>query len=158
MNTMKAVIDPPLGLVVDMVQPYKHVYHPDANDDDLNYYGTLQLTVQEDKVISSRPAVNCLIAFTEGTHVTVRDLIKLICDNKLQHYKFHPEGSGCLFWQLNLLDVIAHAGWIPEDSSKTVRDAIVAFRSGNDRRLNMILYPPVEGTFCDPPTVSAVDS
>lgn len=135
-----------------MFQPNLHTYHDDkAGDGTVNYYGTLRLQVQRAKITTSKPAIIHDITFAEG--VTVGDIVQFIYDRKLQFYKFHPDGSGCLFWQLTLMDEFSKVGWIPENSTQAIREAIVAFRGENPERLSMVLYPPVQGSFYTPISV-----
>lgn len=136
-------------MVIDMYQPFEHIYQSNnAAATATNHYGSLKLTVSTDKIVTSKPVVMHEIPFKVA--VTVKDILDFIQGRNLQYYKFHEKSSGCLFWQLTLLERFAEKGWIPA-STQEIKNKIEAFRNVSPVNAAMIPYPPVQGTFYQPP-------
>ncbi|KAI0684376.1 hypothetical protein C8Q76DRAFT_804062 [Earliella scabrosa] len=150
------------GISVDMFQPTKHVYHnpPQGSQSATgsasitttlrgatnNLYGSLAIQPRKyDALFSKRAGVKLEVNFK--VPVTVQNIVDLITREGLQYYKFNPAGSGCLCWQLQLLQRFVQQGWIEETTLHTFKEQLAAGAKSNPR----ILYPPVVGQFYNGP-------
>ncbi|PIL23324.1 hypothetical protein GSI_14635 [Ganoderma sinense ZZ0214-1] len=89
----------------------------------------------------------CPLAFKKKT-VRVKDIINLIVAHRKQCYMFNPAGSGCLFWQLDLLKLFVEQGWIEERELVTARKRIKGLaEAAVPSRSGIVPWPPTEGTF-----------
>ena len=139
----------PRGVSVDMYQPRLHCFAPLET----NFFGTLKFTVCPKKLHTTKPLL--LLEFKFKQPITVRDLYGLMHRNKLQFYRFHTLGSGCLHWQLNLLGLMESQGWLKEGSYAEAWEAAkqVAGRLNSDRQMP---WPPRKGTFYPDPGMSTL--
>lgn len=134
--------DPPSpGLSVDMFQPDRHEF---CSSGETNRFGTLVLKPVT-KLSSTNTFVKEQIAFTAG--IVVQDLLDAIFVRKLQYYKFHEDGSGCMFWQLCLLECIQSKGWIGGSEKDRVLSVIKAARESSAGIANSMPWPPRQGVF-----------
>ncbi|KAI4519611.1 hypothetical protein K525DRAFT_271583 [Schizophyllum commune Loenen D] len=110
------------GFSLDMFKPHRHEAAPDADADTPNFEGSLKATERTAKrLVSSSPGRLQKIRFTEV--VTTADVLGLIQERKLQYYRFNTECcSGCMCWQLTLLDTFVEKGWIPSAEVQSARD------------------------------------
>ena len=126
----------------------KHVYqHDNTQQTAANHFGTVKLTLSRLKIKSTKPAVEHEIACT--TSFTAGELLDLIWAKQLQYYKFHQASSGCLHWQLSLMDLLASKGWI-QACTDDIKAKIVEFRSRSTANEENIPFPPVRGEYYDP--------
>lgn len=128
------------GISLDMFQPRKHVYLPNPTPENINYHGVLLFQYNDGKLTSSKPFLHHETPFIKT--VTIADVHQLILSNKLQYYRFHPAGSGCMYWQLHLIKVMEDSGWVGQGSYDVAQAAIAdVVDSGG------VPWPPREGEF-----------
>ncbi|KAI0375158.1 hypothetical protein BV20DRAFT_960239 [Pilatotrama ljubarskyi] len=133
------------GVSLDMHQPLAHVYHPSGQG---NIYGCLHISARpKNKLLSTKAKVAVTMAVQ--TTVTVGDVINLVVEDDRQFYKFHPDGSGCLYWQTQLLRRFVNKGWLKQKQLDALWIEVEehANRVGQD----MVPYPPAQGVFYTPP-------
>ncbi len=147
---------------MDMFQPHDHVYNvaqpqvpgPGSNPPKAkrNLYGCLQVSPrQKEFLLSRRPTHVSQIDFR--VPVKLEAIInKAVIGEGLQYYKFNEAGSGCLFWQLELLKRFVGLGWITEEDFAQVVKNVEAFAV--DQPSDVVPYPPVQGTFYQPEGLS----
>jgi hypothetical protein len=141
-------VDGMIGMSVDMYQPVYHQF----NTQGTNCFGSLKLMTTPNKLTSRKPAVNFAVAFK--TKVQVQLLINLITSEQRHYYLFHPDGSGCLFWQLSLLQRFEEHGWVETGTTTSAATVIQDFRSKSSASAATIPWPPRQGTYYPPPMVS----
>lgn len=138
------------GVSLDMFQPMNHVYHisiPDDTKSD-NVFGALSINARHaDALMSSRAPIYAHATFL--VTVTVQDIVDLIISQGRQYYQFDPAGSGCLFWQLALLEQYVAKGWISSDDFARIKQEVQQFAASPTGV--KVPYPPVAGTFYKPP-------
>lgn len=138
------------GVSLDMHQPQNHVYHR-PSESNTNYFGSLAMSTRFFGAVRS---ANTPLAITAvfDTAVTVQDVRDVVTTRGLQYYKFHPDGSGCMFWQLTLLQEFVTRGWIKVSDMSALTGQIE--RHAKTWTRSKILYPPIQGEFYNPPTES----
>ena len=136
------------GVSVDMFQPLAHQYHVEAVDGKKNLHGRLSISPRLNGFLFSRSRnlFSCSLKFK--VPVRMKDVLDLILAQGRQFYKFNPKGSGCLYWQLLLLEAFVVMGWIDRTSLDAANVQITALASRAD---SGVPYPPVMGTFYRPP-------
>ncbi|KAI1789343.1 hypothetical protein LXA43DRAFT_586951 [Ganoderma leucocontextum] len=136
------------GISMDMFQPLAHQYHVPSVDGIKNLYGTLSVSprLKEFLYSRSRNLFSCSLKFK--VPVRVKDVLDLIFVQGRQYYKFNPKGSGCLYWQLQLLEAFVAKGWIDRSSLDAANAQITALASRAD---SAVPYPLVMGEFYRPP-------
>ncbi|KAL4250801.1 hypothetical protein ABKN59_006036 [Abortiporus biennis] len=134
------------GISLDMYMPKRHIYQ---QPNMINNFGTLKLTARRGALTSSRTSVMQKIPFNKP--ITVTQLLDAVEKHNLQHYQFNADAqSGCLFWQLSLLNKLVSLGWIPMTTIEEIQKKIEEFRSKSAANQQIIPYPPVQGTFYNP--------
>ncbi|KAI0070974.1 hypothetical protein K474DRAFT_1669511 [Panus rudis PR-1116 ss-1] len=134
------------GVSLDIFQPQYHTFDQSGN----NLYATLTAAPRlAGRLTSTKLGLSKKVEFV--THVTVQDLRDLLFERGLQYYKFNPAGSGCLYWQLNLLELFATKGWIATEKLQEVKDHVREYAIQQGSR--GVPYPPVQGEFYDPSTL-----
>ncbi|KAM5530675.1 hypothetical protein V8D89_015647 [Ganoderma adspersum] len=134
------------GISVDMFQPHAHQYYVPSVDGTKNLFGTLSVAPRLKGYMYSRTGNLFPIKFK--VPVRVKDLLDLILMQQRQYYKFNPRGSGCLYWQLQLLEAFVGMGWIDKASLNAVLAEVTALAS---RANSGVPFPPVVGVFYPPP-------
>ncbi|KAL6303605.1 hypothetical protein BKA93DRAFT_787012 [Sparassis latifolia] len=143
----------PLGISVDMFQPKSHVYHTTKGTG--NSFGTLLIKVSFEKLTSTSPAVRVDIPLQQAVTVR-RQLLEFIVTRNMQYYRFHNAGSGCMFWQLTLLQRMGEeAKWIRVEEFLRVLNIIQEARNASSAVASSMPWPPRQGTFYTPPTSQA---
>lgn len=132
-----------VGISLDMFQPIEHEYQGSLPK---NQYGSLNFNFNAQKLLSSRTLYAREVPFEKT--ITVADLYNMVCKYQLQYYTFHPDGSGCLYWQLNLLGIMETVGWVKKGARAKVEADIEKLAS---KDLNSIPWPPRQGTFYQGP-------
>jgi len=140
-----STVDGMIGMSVDMYQPDFHQFNPRRP----NYFGSLKLLTTPYKLTSRDPAVNVTVAFK--TKVKVQHLVELITNEGRHYYTFHPDGSGCMFWQLSLLQRFEECGWVETGTTTWAVTAIHAFRDKSSANAATMPWPPRQGNFYQPP-------
>ncbi|RPD67513.1 hypothetical protein L226DRAFT_519333 [Lentinus tigrinus ALCF2SS1-7] len=138
------------GVSFNMFQPQRHVYHrlPDEN----NLFGTLQVQARRmNALISSRPGLKLTTTFKDTVRVTVQDVLNVVTDAGHQYYKYSPVGSGCLCWQLQLLERFVTKGWLARE---VVEKFAADIEAAAKERRSAIIWPPVQGTHYNESEVS----
>jgi hypothetical protein len=130
-----------IGISVDMYQPISHV----LNAEETNRFGSLKLLTTSRKLFSTNPAVLYTAVFKK--RVNVENLINLIIQDGRHHYKFHPDGSGCMYWQLSLLQKFESFGWLENGSSAEIVEAIQTFRNESKANAASMPWPPRKGEY-----------
>ncbi|KAH9923386.1 hypothetical protein B0H21DRAFT_159450 [Amylocystis lapponica] len=130
-----------IGMSLDMFQPEIHQYQTTGT----NQFGCLRIRATRDKLHSRNYAV--LEEYGFRVVVTVGDLLRSIHGAGLQNYKFHQEGSGCMFWQLHLLEMMVSWEWIKERDVEKVKSEIERARSNSRSVATSMPWPPIKGTF-----------
>lgn len=124
------------GISVDMFQPAQHVFNKTEAH---NLFGSL-LIMPVNKLVSTRTTIECNYTFKKP--ITVADLLAFIKHRKLQYYKFHNEGSGCMLsFQLTILEHLEAMGYIESGSKEDAVSRIIQYKE--EVRADM-LYPPVQ--------------
>ncbi|KZT24773.1 hypothetical protein NEOLEDRAFT_392692 [Neolentinus lepideus HHB14362 ss-1] len=133
------------GISLDMYQPHDHGY---KTADGPNLHGCLQISPRTTRhgLYSTRSGVLEEINFSSA--VTVQDIVDLVTGQKRQYYMFNPLGSGCLYWQLQLLRAFVSKGWIHSTDLSGVTESIGKYAKMYPDR---VPFPPVEGQFYSPP-------
>ncbi|KZW02913.1 hypothetical protein EXIGLDRAFT_829035 [Exidia glandulosa HHB12029] len=132
------------GVSIDMYQPFQHLYGDDVFGSEDDLLGSVKIMARKVTALySSRSPLLIDLAFTR--RVKVSELVALIVANNLQYYRFNPAGSGCLFWQLTLINKFTAVGWLPPNAPQhfTGRVQNLAAREGQQA----IPFPPAQGTF-----------
>ncbi|TBU30261.1 hypothetical protein BD311DRAFT_234387 [Dichomitus squalens] len=137
------------GISADMFQPAVHEYHTPDNDQDNNLYGTLSISARLSHLLFSSRKDIFARRLDFKVAVTVKDVLELIIGQQRQYYRFNPLGSGCLYWQLLLLEAFVANGWIAKEQLDAVKLDIATYAAGLGNR--SVPYPPVRGTFYSPP-------
>ncbi|KAI0757991.1 hypothetical protein C8Q74DRAFT_1373059 [Fomes fomentarius] len=137
------------GVSLDMFQPLNHVYHSIPDDTKSgNVFGALRINARHaDALMSSRAPIYARATFL--VTVTVQDIVDLIISQGRQYYQFDPAGSGCLFWQLALLEQYVAKGWISSEDFARIKQEVQQFAASPTGV--KVPYPPVAGTFYKPP-------
>jgi len=124
-----------------MYQPVSHQF----NTGGANRFGSLKLMTTPNKLTSRDPAVNFAVAFK--TKVKVQHLVDLIIGERRHYYTFHQDGSGCMFWQLSLLQRFEECGWVEAGAAAWAATAIQDFRNKSSANAAAMPWPPRQGTF-----------
>ncbi|KAH9902503.1 hypothetical protein C8Q73DRAFT_8341 [Cubamyces lactineus] len=133
-----------VGISCNMYQPRFHIYHP-ADD---NLYGCLEVQARpRNKLFSTRTRLKIVLPFQCA--VTMKDILDLITDKGLQYYTFHPDGSGCLNWQLSLLSYFVASGWLQEEDVANARLQVSQYA---EKAGDAVPWPPRQGKFYTPPS------
>ncbi|TFY61216.1 hypothetical protein EVG20_g7136 [Dentipellis fragilis] len=134
------VVDTYEGVSFNMFKP---LYHEATPVENINFIGSLEMAERPEKKLYSRsPGLAVTIDFV--VPVTTANIYELIVSNNLQYYQFSLDGgSGCLFWQLTLLDAFAQKGWINRADLDAAQERIAAFAANRPQTT----YPPVVGKF-----------
>jgi hypothetical protein len=72
-------------------------------------------------------------------------VLELVKARRLQYYRFSSQGCGCLWWQMNLLDVLVKEGWVNSHSPKKLVEVIEGYRESQPRNRSEVHFPAVEG-------------
>ena len=78
----------------------------------------------------------------------MKDILDLVVAKGLQYYTFHPDGSGCLNWQLTLLSNFVAPGWLSEEDVANARVQVSEYAK---TAKEAVPWPPVQGKFYTPP-------
>ncbi|TFY76977.1 hypothetical protein EWM64_g7034 [Hericium alpestre] len=132
------------GISVDMFQPEAHQNHLPSTDGEVNLYGTLSVNPRMAHILYSRSKNLFSCPLELKVSVRVKDVLDLMLAQRRQYYKFNPRGSGCLYWQLQLLQAFVANGWIAKASLDAAITQITALAA---RPGSAVPYPPVMGTF-----------
>ena len=145
------------GVSVSMEQPKTHERHNPQRDGPENFYGSLHVMPRMQGVLYSRQKgmFRCSLALKERK-VMVQDVVGLMTGLGMQFYKFNEEqGSGCLFWQFQLLEGMVGKGWIGrvdlDKAYSRVKGLAEASVPPNDKT-GRVPWPAVKGTFYTPLT------
>ncbi|KAI3604066.1 hypothetical protein WG66_000796 [Moniliophthora roreri] len=129
------------GISADMYRPKCHEW---TQRNQTNYYGSLKITHRSsNKVISTRTPLKIEIPFTR--EVTVSDIYNLIVQGKRHQYVFNDAGSGCMFWQLDLIDHFIAMGWVDVRYKDSALQEIQKLATTKGEL--SVPYPAVKGTF-----------
>ncbi|VDB87748.1 unnamed protein product [Peniophora sp. CBMAI 1063] len=88
--------------------------------------------------------------------VTIETILNVVKDNKLSYYLFHPEISGCLWWQLTLVEKLEAMGLLEKGSRDMVVDKISKQHASGGPLADVLVsrakskkkpFEPVEGVF-----------
>ncbi|EPQ55760.1 hypothetical protein GLOTRDRAFT_128977 [Gloeophyllum trabeum ATCC 11539] len=133
------------GISMNMHQPLEHEFH---TGEETNLFGSLHIHLRtaEKGLVSRRSGVLEEIKFL--CTITVRDIVDLVLAERRQYYMFSPLGSGCLYWQLQLLRAYVSKGWIKGTDVDKAIGSIEKYAKENEAK---VPFPPVEGQFYDPP-------
>ena len=127
------------GISIDMHQPMAHSGTPSTQK---NQLGSVKIETRPKNMLTSRRSP--LVKTVEfGVAVRVQDVISVITINNMQHYRFHPEGCGCMHWQLTLLQAYVRNGWIRNEDFRGIYDAISTLIASKPS----LTFPPVAGEF-----------
>ncbi|KAG6859232.1 hypothetical protein C0995_010536 [Termitomyces sp. Mi166 len=137
----------PEGISFDMFQPTYHANNHPNHLDVSNHYGSLSIQPRASgKLASKNRLVSVDIPLTPG--ITAGDIIDLVTvQNKMQDYIYHPDGSGCLYWQLTLLGRLCERQWCRDFQEKLLESISYAQTQDGGHYANAIVWPPVKGTF-----------
>ncbi len=125
------------GISINMTQP-----------SDKSLVGSLEIQPRSKGALYSyrSKTFQCPIAFKKK--VRVKDVVDLIVAHRKHCYLFNPAGSGCLFWQLDLLKLFVQKGWIEESDMDTAEKRIKGLgEAAVPSQTGTVPWPPVNGTF-----------
>lgn len=132
------------GVSLDMCQPFNHVHNLGKL---YNTVGTLAAFARSISMLVSERS-RCGIEVFFKVPLTVTDVTTYILDHKLHCYEFQEDsGSGCLFWQLELMRDFQELGWIDAADLQKIESQVQAY--AKQRGEVEVPWPPKEGTFLD---------
>ncbi|KAF5348909.1 hypothetical protein D9756_009814 [Leucocoprinus leucothites] len=130
------------GISLDMFQPVAHKNQPPGENK--NLFGTLRFGARKENVLMSKnPAFMVMLAFK--TKITVQELYNLVVGNKLHLYQYSPAGSGCMYWQSQLLKKFVVKGWLAQEDLAKLFKSLEAY--AKQKGSQAVPYPPVEGKY-----------
>ena len=139
------------AITLNMTRFDQHRYYRASQALRLNPYGTLCISAREDtqsKTAKSPIRINIIHPIRNGEPQVLRvaDVIKYIEETGQSHYAFNPDQSGCLYWQLSILQALETQGYLHPGKVDSIRSEIEDHRK-EEHVADYIPWPPVQGWY-----------